>query len=88
VPVFADLPGFFLTLRVGDKTLQGEADGPPSMTAGQFYTVEATLAGDTGSVPAGADVRLSIDVIYSHVAGVAEFQYALGPEHAGNVEFP
>lgn len=86
LPLFP-LPGFFLGLRVGDLTASAEVDGPPAMTAGEVYEVTAVLTGDAGRAAAGEPVELTIEVIYSHVAVAAEFQYALGPDHPARLGF-
>ncbi|HEV8359048.1 MAG TPA: hypothetical protein VGR28_01190 [Candidatus Thermoplasmatota archaeon] len=87
VPVFADLPGFFVALHVGSRTLGAELDGPPAMIAGDIHEVAGALMGPAGSAAAGEDVVLEIEVIYSHVTTVAEFQYLMGPDQPAHVGF-
>lgn len=87
VPAFAGLPAMFLHLALGNLSLDAEADGPPVLHAGHVYQVNATLAGDTGAVEAGAAATLSMEVIYSHVAGGAEFQFVMGPDQPARLDF-
>lgn len=84
--VFAGpLPGFFVGLRVGDASLDGEVDGPAFLRAGEVQEVRAVLQGDAGDMLEGAEVALRIMPLYTHVAHAAEFRFVMGPEHPAHV---
>lgn len=86
LPVFADLPGFFLGLTLGEHSYKAEVDGPSTMVAGEVHEVRSTLQGTPREFPAGTKVAFTPDVIYSHLQGAAEFRFVMGPEHPARIE--
>lgn len=87
LPMFADLPGFFVALSVGGRSLSGQAEGPQVLVAGEVAEVTATVAGGIGPVAADAAVRLELIPIYTHATQAAEFRFVMGPEQPARIDF-
>jgi hypothetical protein len=88
VPVFLFLPGFDVDVALGARNASASPKGPTLIHAGEVQEVVVPLKlNGTGPLRAGDPASVEIVVYYTHVAGVAEFRYVLGPQHPMRIEF-
>lgn len=82
--VLEDLPGLFVSLKIGEGSWFVSIPGPEIIHAGQAFEAKGVLLYEGEGAPptlaAGDPVQLDIEAAYVHVKDAAELRFLVGPD--------